>query len=382
MNTQRLSNYRLRLLLQLPYRKGLSLLFILLLAALLSSCSNEDTLGNRYQDYLDRVANLLDRSPTDAAPLPAIIYPSRRDRLLDIPDFEQGLVEVWDFQRCGLMSLINQRNSNLGKVMRPSQRFIYENHFWQKLVPCYTKREKWLAEDSDFVRRLEDAYQHKKEIRPLVTHQLFFAGKEFERQFSQSQKAFLPNARPDYQRVATALRELARLAESSEQPTDSTGFSSPGTVNVAGLEHQLQIINSQPITHSLLKSLQITSHSLNQVSQLLENKLKQRPLCLNGGSTQRSKNLYNVLQKYYLQGIQPVIAHHARMANHLLPPLNQIFDSALKAAPDSSLRHFQNRWLSMQNPEGLWRSFQHANQRHTAVWNRLLRQCGLFPQRD
>lgn len=350
----------------------LPVILFVLFVMLLGGCQQEDTLGHRYQDYLDRVSNILDLEPEGTAPLPAIAYPDRRSRLIEIPDFEQGLVEVWDFQRCDLMSLINQKNSNLGKVMVPSQRFIYEQAFWQKLEPCYQKREQWLAEDSDFVQRLESLYQHKQQIRPLVSHQLFFAGDELANQLSRTQKAFLPSARPEYQSVAAALKQLAEVAENAQ-------LSEP-------LEHQLQVLNSQTILHSLLKSLQISTHSLNRVSQLLESKLAQRPVCLNGGSTQRSKNLYNVLQKYYLQGIQPVIAHHSRMANQLLPPLNQIFDNTLNNLPkeyaSTELKSYQNRWLSLENPEGLWQSFQQANQRHTAVWNRLLHQCGLFPQRD
>lgn len=374
MNIYLSAQTRLRSNLQISsksFPKFLPVLLTTLAVLLLSGCQQEDTLSYRYQDYLDRVSNILDLEPEEAAPLPAIAYPDRRSRLIEIPGFEQGLVEVWDFQRCDLMSLINQKNSNLGKVMVPSQRFIYEQAFWQKLEPCYLKREQWLAEDSDFVQRLEAVYQHKQQIRPLVSHQLFFAGDELTNQLSQSQQAFLPDARPEYQRVAAVLKQLAEVAENAQ-------LSAP-------LENQLQVLNSQTILHSLLKSLQVSTHSLNRVSQLLETKLAQRPVCLNGGSTQRSKNLYNVLQKYYLQGIQPVIAHHSRMANQLLPPLNQIFDATLNnllteyATPE--LKSYQHRWLSMENPEGLWQSFQQANQRHTAVWNRLLRQCGLFPQR-
>lgn len=349
----------------------LPVILIVLSVMLLGGCQREDTLSYRYKDYLDRVSNILDMEPEKVSSLPAIAYPDRRSRLIEIPGFEQGLVEVWDFQRCGLMSLINQKNSNLGKVMAPSQRFIYEQAFWQKLEPCYQKREQWLAEDSDFVERLESVYQHKQQIRPLVSHQLFFAGDELTHQLSQSQQAFLPDARPEYRGVAAALKQLAEVAD-NPQPNNT-------------LEQQLQVLNSQPILHSLLKSLQVSTHSLNRVSQLMETKLDQRPVCLNGGSTQRSKNLYNVLQKYYLQGIQPVIAHHSRMANQLLPPMNQIFDITLNNLPaeyaTTELKSYQNRWLSMENPEGLWQSFQQANQRHTAVWNRLLRQCGLFPQK-
>lgn len=354
-----------------PFPRFLSIPLLALFVMLISGCQQEDTLSYRYQDYLDRVSNILDLEPEEAASLPAIAYPDRRSRLIEIPSFEQGLVEVWDFQRCGLMSLINQKNSNLGKVMMPSQRFIYEQAFWQKLEPCYQKREQWLAEDSDFVQRLEDAYQHKQQIRPLVSHQLFFAGDELTNQLSQSQQAFLPDARPEYQNVAVALKQLAEVTD-NPQPNNT-------------LEQQLQVLNNQPILHSLLKSLQVSTHSLNRVSLLLETKLAQRPVCLNGGSTQRSKNLYNVLQKYYLQGIQPVIAHHSRMANQLLPSVNQIFDATLNNLPKEyatpELKSYQNRWLSMDKPEALWQSFQQANQRHTVVWNRLLRQCGLFPQR-
>lgn len=357
-------------------RTGFLIMRSFILCLLLTGCQQEDTLNSRYQDYLDRVSNILDIPPVDPPHLEAIAYPDRRSRLLNIPSFEQGLVEVWDFQRCELMSLINQRNSNLGRVMPPSQRFIYENHFWQKLEPCYQKREQWLSENRSFVRRLEETYHHKQRIHPLITHQLFFAGNELESQFSQARPAFKPNDRPDYQSIASALNELADLAE--------TPFRN--LANASELEARLQNIHNQPIMHSLLKSLQISTYQLNRISQQIESKLLQRPVCLNGGSTPKAKSLYNVLDKYYLKGIQSVIAHHSRMANQLLPPVNQIVNASISALPeshsDTGLREFQARWLSMDNPDGLWQSFQKANHRHTSVWNRLLRQCGLFPKQQ
>ncbi len=352
----------------LSFHSRLHIIPLLALTLLISGCQQEDSLDFRYQDYLERVSNVLDLDAPDQPKPEAIAYPDRRSRLIEIPAFDQGVVEVWDFRRCGLMSLINQRNSNLGKVLQPSQRFIYEYRFWQKLEPCYGQRQQWLDEDADFVQRLEATYQHKIKIRPLVVHQLFFAGEELENQLSQSQQAFLPDARPEYKQVAEALSTLATIAE------NPYGVG----VNTETLETHLQNLNRQPILHSLLKSLQVSTLRLNQVADILENRLDQRPVCLQGASTPKAKILFNVLQKYYLQAIQPVIAHHSRMANQLLPPSNRIFSAAESG---TTLATYQQRWLSQQDDQGLWQRFQNANRRHTEVWNRLLRQCGLFPNR-
>lgn len=339
---------------------------LLLALFFIVGCQEADSLSYRYQDYQSRLHQVLDSDARPAGPLPAIHYPDKRLRLRTIEPLEQGIIEVWDFQRCGLMALINQRNSNLGKVMPASQRYLYENHFWHKLVPCYQAREQWLDEDKEFVTRLTETYQYKQRIHPDVVHQLFFASQELAGQFSQNQKIFRPQDRPEYQGVAESLRFLAQL--------QAAPFSS--YQEQALLEARLQRLFQQPILHSLLKSLQLSTYELNRSAEILERRLSQRPVCLNNRPTPKANILFNVLQKYYLQGIQPTIAHHSRMANQLLPPLNQIFKAS---TPGTALNNYQRLWLNMEDEQALWPRFQRANQRHTHAWNRLLRQCNLMP---
>lgn len=347
-------------------RRFLAVLAVLLMLSL-AGCSREDTLDYRYQDYLERIENVLERSAEPARPLPVIAYPPRRARLLQIPPFEQGLMEVWDFERCGLMPLINKRNSNLGRVLRPSQRYLYENQLWQLLQSCYRDRMRWQDEDPDFVQRVEALYQHKQQIQPLIVHQLLFAAEELEVQFSQSLRPFSPDARPEYNTLAAALVYLTRL--------QSAPFAT--AADPAQLEQQLQLIHAQPLLHSLLKSLQISTQGLNRVAELLENQLEQRPVCLNNNPTPKARILFNVLQKFYLQSLQPVIAHHSRMANQLLPAGNRLLAGSGQYTPGTE--QFRKKWLDQNAPDGLWQRFQQANQRHTKAWNTLLRQCNLFP---
>lgn len=359
---------------------------------LLSGCQPPDTLQYRFDDYQKRVASLLDSDIPENTALPAIRYPEKRLRIREIPVFEQGLVEVWDFQRCELMELINRRNSGLGKVLATSQRYVYENEFWQKLVPCYEKRDQWQQEDSDFVQRLEQLYAHKQAIAPAVFHQMLFNGPELENQFNVTQSIFLPMQPPEHHKLSAALDQMITLSQA------------PMATSVSGseLEQTLQVIYQQPILLSLLRTLQLSVYELNQTAQLLEEKIARRPLCLTGQPTQKARNLFNVLQKYYLTGIQPDLASHNKIASALLPTINQLFlydtkykhskyehlkysntgsdDAIAEDSGNSALEAFRLQWLD-QNAPGLWQDYQQANRRHTHIWNKVLRSCGLFPSR-
>lgn len=334
---------------------------------IITACSEQDSLQYRFDDYQDRLASTLESDLPAATPLANINYPDKRQRLREIPKYSEGMIEVWDFRRCDLMQLINQRNSNLGKVMAHSQRFIYENSFWQKLKPCYEEREQWLVEDAEFVTRVEQLYQHKQNIMPIVFHQMLFAGPELDSQFGATQQAIPPEQVLEYNTLVSALNQLITI---SKDPLNSP-------INGTGLEQALQTLYQQPLMLSLLKTLQISTVELNQTAQLLEDKRAKRPLCLNGTATPKAKILFNLLQKFYLQGIQPELASHSRMANQLLPRMNQLFQLAEK---DSKLEKFRLQWLSDDYPEGLWQNYQQANKRHTYIWNQVLRECGLFPR--
>ncbi|MBB1486056.1 DUF3080 family protein [Oceanospirillum sediminis] len=353
-----------KLIVTLITRSGL----LLVTSVVLAACSKGDSLQYRFDDYQARLANILDIPEPENQPLDSIRYPEKRMRLQSIPEFEQGLVEVWDFSRCELMELINKRNSNLGKVMPASQRFIYENKFWQKLSPCYEKREQWRLEDNDFVQRLEQLHQHKQQIMPLVFQQMLFSGPELENQFANTQPVLTPGQTPEYLSLTTAMDHLLKISDN------------PLTADVDGamLEQNLQSLYQQPLLQSVLKTLQLSTSELNQTSAMLEQKFNQRPLCLTGRPTPRAKKLFNVLQKFYLQAIQPELAHHNRIASQLLPRINQLF---LFSTSNQAMETFRKNWLD-QEQKGLWQAYLTANQKHTSIWNQILRSCGLFPRQN
>lgn len=342
-------------------------LLMLMALSLVSACSEDSSLQGRFEDYQARLANTLDIDIPLSEKIQTISYPDKRQRLQEIPPYTEGMIEVWDFKRCGLLQLINKRNSNLGKVMTPSQRFIYENAFWQKLKPCYQDREKWLAEDPQFVQRLTNLYQHKQAIMPQVFQQMLFSGPELERQFSATQQTLTPGQQLEFKTLTQALDQLITISED------------PLNISITGqeLEQHLHKLYQQPLLLSLLKSIQVSTIKLNQTAQLLENKRAKRPICLKGTATPNAKILFNLLQKYYLQGIQTELARHNRMANALLPKIHQLF---LLADTDSELGRFNALWLDPEAPKGLWKNYQIANQRHTHIWNRILRECSLFPK--
>ena len=156
------------------------ILTCLSLSYTLTSTANKDSLWTIWNDVsiadtirllacYDLINSHYMYEDLDSALMDFPALPERRERMLPTTDIREGMLDVWDFQQCGMMNLIADRNSTLGKVRLPSQKMIYELRFMASLQPCRDKMtavKKPTQREQKFIQRLNAIYRITQQSQP------------------------------------------------------------------------------------------------------------------------------------------------------------------------------------------------------------------------
>ncbi len=140
----------------------------------------------RARDYRESIEAALGTASTASLPasgeLPA--YPRKRALRLPVKPQRVGMLEMLDLQGCELGVLVGERNAQLGRVMAPSERLIYEARVLRAIPACPT-------DDPALRDKLAGALEHKRaelprhrlhalwggaELRGVLTHPGFNEG--------------------------------------------------------------------------------------------------------------------------------------------------------------------------------------------------------------
>lgn len=328
------------------------------------------------QDYMSRVGNTLDTAidtPLDvAAQIP--LFPRKRERWREIPPLTQGLIEVLDLDYCdGLLPLIAERNSNLGRVMQPSQQMVYEIRFHAAIKQCAAKIEADPVADSELKQRINTILRHKQQYLKDRIWNGTIASDEFAANFSRSEPPLPVDEPLDFSTTLTAIERFIELA----QLTDETK-PSPPPAYLATIEESYQALQLQRYGARLLHSLSLVTVTLEQTAAGINQRLDQRPFCLPGHHTPKRDILRNVFSRYYAAELQPYLALVQRDAMQWFS-LQQMLFAQFKLNPE--MQRYYDSVLSEEASGSLWRRYRAALEQHTKAWQRLLTQCELMPQR-
>ncbi|MEZ5450364.1 MAG: DUF3080 family protein [Thiolinea sp.] len=352
------------------------LLFISL-GLLLGGC-NQPAAQALLEDYLDSMSRVLE-TPIDTdlgtalLDLPAL--PEKRERRLPVTDIREGIIEVWDFQQCGMMHLIAERNSSLGKVMPASQKMAYELRFMAALQVCRDQLQALAqpsTEQQAFLQRLLEIHALKQANLPADIWNGIYASDEITQHFALGQ----PPLPPDYaghghvQRALERLQVLAGLATADPlQPPDW----------LPELEDSYYALYSSDFGAQWLTGLRLLTQTLERAAIALEQRLQRQAFCFPGHRPRRAEILGNIFRKYYAGQVQPYMALIQREGREWLAVHEQIM--AQLPVP-AAMQAYREQVISQDTPDSLWQSWQQANQRHTRAWQQILRQCGMMPGQD
>ncbi|MEZ5534572.1 MAG: DUF3080 family protein [Thiolinea sp.] len=327
------------------------------------------------EEYADSMGTVLE-TPVElnleAAALDFPVLPERRERILPTVDIREGMLEVWDFQQCGMMKLIAERNSTLGKVMLPSQKMIYELRFMAALQQCRTKMqqlEKPTQQDKDFIRRLDEIHALKQQYLPAEIWNGIYTSEEISQHFALGKAPLSPQAESPVNELQ-AMEQLLTLAKlATAEPLQLPDW-------LAQLEDQYFALYSSQYGAELLPALRITTQTLERTAAAIEQRLQRAPFCHKGHRPRRAEILRNIFQKYYAGQVQPYMAQLQREGQHWLSIHQQIMQQ-LPVPP--AMKVWQQQVVSLDVTDSLWQQWQQASQRHTQAWQDILGQCGMMP---
>lgn len=110
----------------------LSLLLVLGCAA----CEPLSPAEELLDDYLTRLARVLDTDKPDMVRQPLPRLPPHSTLTQTIAPLKIDLLDYWALRECGLTIILSERNSVLGRVMLPSQHLHMDGRILRQLVYC------------------------------------------------------------------------------------------------------------------------------------------------------------------------------------------------------------------------------------------------------
>ena len=313
------------------------------LSALLAGCGDNPA-EQRWQSYHQQLADDLSVADIQRAdPINIGDFPERADRLIDIPETRDSLLNVYALRECQITSLVAARNNQLGRVAPPSQQWLYERTLWQRLSTCWHSDAPDQLSDENR-ERLHQLTMTKTSQLPAVSWNAIFDSSEWVKSFSRASQ---PLSNIDETTLAGQLGAIDYLQQMTDHQFDLDWQQDSST-----LEKNLKTLQERPLTAEILRALLLATQRLNEANALLTEQHEAPSHCLSSWDTQMVERLAN-------------------MAKQWLVAINQLIDAHSIDKPDA-IQRYQKHWLSLQTPRAPWAQFQQALTEHERLRTRFV----------
>lgn len=332
---------------------------ITLLLLLLTGCAQTDPQFGLGEPELKRVATILEREPG-----PITIAPRHGSEFTIPPmsDARIGFTQALSLGECGLVPLIAERNSALGRQKAESTRFIYEWRIREGLLACQDQ----FADEIWFQEALADKQQ---DVETAIQAVLF--------QSIEADAVGRPLSSPfaDLKRSNAAYRDAwSRIAPLFIQALD--GGPSPTTDQYQAFEAALKQWGDTRHHATLGLAVRRTEGWLRAANALLTQATADNRICPMGSPTEKGRRIATFVQGYFASTIQRDVATLMQSIEH--------FDALwqpLRAASPSIAQTATTDELLLLSP-GHIRTLQEGWQDHVKGWQTILQQCQLAPRAD
>ncbi|MFN2362188.1 MAG: DUF3080 family protein [Marinobacter sp.] len=342
-------------------------LIVPLFCVYLTGCTSDSDVADMMDDYVAEVAEALELSPELSEISPVSQIPRRRERVLDMPDLDMGMLDFFSLYGCELQYVVGERNSIMGKVMQPLNRLRYETRFMRAAEDCLPETEREGVKE-----KLEEAIESKADTLPLAVWNATWGVEEVERLFTRSQ-GYYPRV-SDETPVAALAADIERL---NRTVAGLLGGNSKESLGYIGEVHQRW--QAEYRAGQLMNSVRLLTTRLDDGSALLAERVENAPLCANGEPDNARSRLrsayadgYDSRVKSYLEGIG-----QAREA--LAEPLDELATMQADTMPEA-FRDWYRENLDTDGAGSLWGQLDQAIEMHTRRWQQILDQCGLSKQ--
>lgn len=334
------------------------LVWIALLFVLAGCSERRETLDA--EEYLSRLSRILQLETPDL-PTQTIVRSQPKPRALS--DTRIAITEALRLGPCGLVPLIAERNSSLGRQKAASQQFLYEWELSVGLAACIEQT----PETPDW---LQAAQLNKAKDRETALWNLLFASDTADALHSSldSGDASLADAWERYQVAFVEVRRFALLGLD-----DKAG---PELAQKSAFESALATLESTRV-HGQLRRLTLdTLTLLHTANQVQAQRLAKPTLCPLGTPTEQGRRLQSFVTTYFATTVQPHLAdiqRYQRALDALWKPIAKPLElpNTLEARLDQLL----------QLPAGTHSAYSAAMSTHIRHWQDLLSACGLSPAR-
>ncbi|GAA3580689.1 DUF3080 domain-containing protein [Marinobacter sp. CA1] len=338
----------------------------LLLLSGLTGCDPFSQPRSLMDEYVERVARVMEQEPV-YTPLPAVgPMPRRRARLLELPELDIGMLDFLSLYGCELQVVVGERNSIMGRMMQPLNQLRYEQRFLRAAKACLPQLER-----DDLKQAVQQAIDGKTDSLGIAAWNATWGGEAIEPLLTQA-KGPLP--------LTGSGPEVAQLAADLNQWNAILAALLAGDLNVSlqPASEMQQRWQSNHAAGQLIRSALLVTTRLDDATRLLQQRIDGRPLCLDGKVNPKARNAEGLLVTVFAGEVQPYLAQVRQRRDQLLEPLAQMATLQSAVMPPA-FRQWHQRVLDPQHPDGLWRAFDQAIVEHARSWQRLLEQCGLAP---
>jgi hypothetical protein len=328
----------------------------------LAGCAPDSGVPDMMDGYVVSVADALELRPelSDIAPVPQI--PRRRERVLDMPDLDMGMLDFLSLYGCQLQYVVGERNSIMGRVMQPLNRLRYETRFIRAAEACISE-----TDGEDIQEKLEEAITHKNETLPTAVWNATWGVEEIERLFTLSQ-GYYPRGGDD-----KSLAELASgVRRLNHTVRDLLDGNTGEPLDYVGGVHQLW--QAEHRAGQLLNSARLMTVRLDDATALLATRVEGQPLCSESEPEEPPAGLVDAYTNGYGGGIEEYLDSIEQAREALIKPLDELAAQQSETMP-SAFREWYRRYLDTDNIDAVWGQLDRAITTHKERWRQLLNQC-------
>lgn len=324
-------------------------------AALLTGCSQTATDIGLPEDALERIGRLLNQSP---APLSVSDKRPFDFRPAAFSEARIGFGNALALGECGLVPLIAERNSALGRQKEESIRFVYEWKIRHGLAECVA-----LQGDQDW---FEQALAQKRQDLDAAINQLLLHSEEAEALRNPLSSAYgsITQSASAYASAFAQIRATVLQASQGQPPAEAD--------QISEFEDALKQWGDTRHHAALGRAIRHASAWLVSANQMQARAIATNRLCPMGTATAEGKRLQQFIGGYFARDIQTPIAHIRQAADAFDQQWALLSDIPTLATVDSE--------ALLMLPEGMLDSFDGLWQTHIEQWQTLLAQCDLAPR--
>ena len=341
-------------------------LIISLLCFYLAGCAPDSGVPEMMDNYVIRVADALELSPELSEVSPVSQIPRRRERFLEMPDLDMGMLDFLSLYGCELQYVVGERNSIMGRVMQPLNRLRYEANFIRAAENCIPQTDRESVKED-----LQEAIESKSETLAIAVWNATWGVEEVERLFTLAQ-GYYPG-KSDENPVAELASGVMKL---NGTVTGLLAGNTDEPLEYVGEVHQRW--QAEHRAGQLMNSARLLVTRLDDATALLARRVETDPLCPEDGASTATGALGEAYSRAYVDGVQTYLQRVDQAKEALIEPLEKLAAQQEDTMPEA-FRDWYRQHLDTGNTESLWGQLDRATESHARRWQQLLAQCGVSP---